>query len=120
MPASTNHNDEQKHRWADEMLDRLAAAVVDLRATASNLLRVAERHQDNHEATQHNFELMQKELQEFRQRHEASDRRFEILLQEYRQLKIDSEKRFEEFRIESERRFQVLLEQLDRRSNDNL
>jgi transcriptional regulator NrdR family protein len=63
--------------------------MSDLRVAAEALLQTAQIHQLN-------FEAVSAELRAARQRHLESDQLFEILLADLRQLKIDSDRRFDE------------------------
>ncbi|OCR00203.1 hypothetical protein BCD67_21255 [Oscillatoriales cyanobacterium USR001] len=83
--------------------------MSDLRATAEALLQVVQIHQGNFETLGRNFEtlgrnfeILSAESQSLRRQQLESDQRFEILLAELRQLKIDSDRRFDEQRAKFE------------------
>jgi chromosome segregation ATPase len=71
----------------ENRVTRLERDMSDLRTAAEALLQTAQIHQQN-------FETVTAEFQSFRQRQQESDQRFEIMLVELRQLKIESDARF--------------------------
>ncbi|KAM3095491.1 hypothetical protein ACKFKG_13375 [Phormidesmis sp. 146-35] len=68
-------------------LTDLERNMVDIRAAAEALSQVTQIHQQN-------FETVTAEFQILRQRQLESDQRFEVMLAELRQMKIDSDARF--------------------------
>jgi len=83
-------------------VSNLEMGMSDLRATAEALLQVVQIHQGNFETLGRNFEILSAESQSLRRQQLESDQRFEILLAELRQLKIDSDRRFEEHKARFE------------------
>ncbi|BDA75762.1 hypothetical protein RIVM261_082720 [Rivularia sp. IAM M-261] len=82
MTQASQQPDPLENRVAN-----LERNMTELRVTAEALLQTAQIHQRN-------FEVVSAELQTFRQRQLESDQRFEVMLAELRQLKIDSDARF--------------------------
>ncbi|KAM3100146.1 hypothetical protein ACKFKF_12595 [Phormidesmis sp. 146-12] len=80
----------------DTRITNLERDMSDLRVAAEALLQTAQIHQQNFEAITTELQISRQNFETLRQRQVESDQRFEILLAELRQLRIDSNARFNE------------------------
>jgi chromosome segregation ATPase len=72
----------------ENRVTNLERGMTNLQTAAEALLQTAQIHQRN-------FEAVTAELRSFHQRQRESDERFEVMLSELRQIKIDSDARFD-------------------------